>query len=386
MKNFIKVAFATAFTIVSCFAVIDNDMSAKTLNDLYSELSALESEVTNTKTSIAETEQNIENNKAAIEQAATDISTKQTEIIDNQTEINTLEGEKDTKKEEIKDLLVYYQTNNTINAEISFVVDAQSLTDSIHRETTVDILTEKSNGKIDEFIAIQEDLETKNENLVSDISELENMQAKFETAIAEYEVTLNDLSEYQVSAADEVGDMKNTISYYEGLGCKKTEDLEVCKNRTSNVVPNSSGFVSPMNSGYISSEMGWRWGAMHAGLDMFSGDTRILAAAPGIVGAIGYDGSRGNYVYVHHTINGQRYSTAYFHMSSSAYVSMGQQVDVNTQLGNMGNTGNSTGAHLHFEILVDWYGLTGYNTSLARNPRNYLSYPAIGVYWSGRNR
>lgn len=386
MKNIIKLISVFSVLIFSTFYTINNELNAKTLNDLYSELSKLETEVTNTKSNLEQTKANIEEHKTAIQNATYAISSKETEINENQIEINDLEDAKEKKKEEIKELLVYYQANSLVNDELSFVVNADSITDSIHREATVEVLTEKSGDKINEFIAIQTELVDKNNTLTSDIAELEQMQIAFEKEIAEFEITVTDLTEYQVSAADKVKDMKNTIKYYEGLGCKKAEDLEACKERTSTVVPNTSGFTSPMDAGYITSEFGWRWGSQHAGIDMSGGNSIIYAAAPGIVGAVGYDGSRGNYVYVHHTINGQRYSTAYFHLASSAYVSMGQQVNTSTQLGVMGNTGNSTGAHLHFEILVNWYGLTGYNSSLARNPRNFLSYPAVGVYWSGRNR
>ncbi len=386
MNKTVKFLLVISVLLVSFLNVSSHKLSAKTLNDLYAELATLEDEVSNTQSSIDSTTESIESNRQAIEDATQDIADKQDEIDNNQDEIYALEDEKDAKDEDIRDLLVYYQTNNTVNAELEFFFNADSLTDSIHRENTVDFLTGKSNDKINEFIDIQEDLTLKNEELATDIDDLVQMQADFEAQIAEYELSLNDLNQYKVGAAEKVTDMKNTISYYEGLGCKADEDLEACKERTSTVVPNSSGFVSPMEAGYITSNFGWRGGGYHAGLDMAGSNTTIYAAAPGIVGARGYDGSRGNYVYIHHTINGQRYSTAYFHMSGGAYVSIGQQVTTTTALGNMGNTGYSFGAHLHFEILVNWYGLTGYNSSLARNPRNYLSYPAVGQYWSGRNR
>lgn len=386
MKNFAKLIIIFAILVFSNFYVVNRDIHAQTLDDLYDELALLEQEVEDAKTSIDDTNASIQANEEAIAAATETIATKQEEIDTNQAEIYVLEEEKEQKDEDIRDLLIYYQTNNTTNEELSFVVNADSLTDSIHRENVVDSLTSKSSDKINEFIAIQESLTTKNEELATDIEELYTLQDNLTNQIAEYELTIDDLNKYQVGAAEKVTDLKNTIAYYEGLGCGASEDLEACKERNKAVVPNASGFVSPMEDGYITSNFGWRWGRIHAGIDMSGSSTAIFAAAPGIVGAVGFDKSRGNYVYVHHTINGARYSTAYFHMSSSAYVSVGDNVDVNTQLGNMGNTGNSSGPHLHFEILVDWYGLTGYNSSLARNPRNFLSYPAVMVYWSGRNR
>lgn len=151
-------------------------------------------------------------------------------------------------------------------------------------------------------------------------------------------------------------------------------------------VEGSDGFVSPMKSGYITSEFGYRWGSLHSGIDMSGSDKVIYASAPGEVGEVGYDSQRGNYVYINHMIKGSKYSTAYFHMSSKSSLRKGENVGTNTVVGQMGNTGDSQGAHLHFEILKNWYTETGYNKKNAENPRTYLTYPGVGVYWSSRDR
>lgn len=151
-------------------------------------------------------------------------------------------------------------------------------------------------------------------------------------------------------------------------------------------IESDSEFISPMNLGYITSEYGTRWGSFHSGIDMAGNDTRIYASAKGEVGEVGYDGSRGYYVYIHHVIDDKKFSTAYFHLSSKSNLNTGENVGVNTLVGYMGNTGDSQGAHLHFEILYGWYSETGYNQSNSINPRNYLSYPGLMVFWTGRER
>lgn len=151
-------------------------------------------------------------------------------------------------------------------------------------------------------------------------------------------------------------------------------------------VESASVFLSPMSCGYISSEYGSRWGLMHSGIDMYCADTNIYVSARGEVGEVGYDSARGYYVYIHHMIDEKKYSTAYFHLASRSKLKTGENVGTNTKVGIMGNTGDSQGAHLHFEILYHWYSETGYNQANAINPRNFLSYPDIGVYWIGRER
>jgi murein DD-endopeptidase MepM/ murein hydrolase activator NlpD len=62
-------------------------------------------------------------------------------------------------------------------------------------------------------------------------------------------------------------------------------------------------------------------------------------------------GGFGNYVMIHHKINGEHYTTLYAHMQDdSIKVKVGQKIEAGTPLGKMGSTGMSTGKHLHWEL------------------------------------
>jgi murein DD-endopeptidase MepM/ murein hydrolase activator NlpD len=120
----------------------------------------------------------------------------------------------------------------------------------------------------------------------------------------------------------------------------------------------------PTNIPYIlSSRFGYRWGRLHAGVDI-CGTGRgspIYAARAGVVTYIGYQaGGYGYYVDIKHD-NG--YSTRYGHMqnvngndrsgyqgAATKYISVGQRVEAHQVIGEMGSSGSSTGVHLHFEI------------------------------------
>jgi septal ring factor EnvC (AmiA/AmiB activator) len=123
--------------------------------------------------------------------------------------------------------------------------------------------------------------------------------------------------------------------------------------------PSSSGFAWPLCAP-VTSEYGPRWGRMHQGIDQgASTGTPIGASASGTVISAGWQGGYGNLVLIDHG----SVVTAYAHMSSMA-VSAGQSVSQGQTIGNVGNTGNSTGPHLHFETRVN---------GNAVNPRQYLS-------------
>lgn len=122
-----------------------------------------------------------------------------------------------------------------------------------------------------------------------------------------------------------------------------------------NVTQPVSTFVRPV-SGYVSSRFGPRANPLtgapesHRGIDIVNATgTPIVAAAPGIVikaaPATGY----GNVVFVSHVLGGQVWTTVYGHLDSIT-VTPGQTIAAGQAVGTLGNTGWSTGPHLHFEL------------------------------------
>ena len=134
---------------------------------------------------------------------------------------------------------------------------------------------------------------------------------------------------------------------------------------SSNTSSSSNGFIWPFpHTHNITSYMEWRWGRMHNGIDIAGGDDYgqpFCAAASGNVIWSGNDGGGyGNYVMIDH---GNGYMTVYGHASALA-CSTGDYVNQGDVIGYVGDTGNATGPHLHFEIrLNDEY----------MNPLDYVS-------------
>ena len=107
-------------------------------------------------------------------------------------------------------------------------------------------------------------------------------------------------------------------------------------------------FIVPTN-GSFTSPFGMRWGRLHAGVDIAAPiGTPIRAADSGRVAIAGPTGGYGNYTCIQH---GGNLSTCYGHQSRIG-VSVGASVRQGQVIGAVGNTGNSTGPHLHFEVRV----------------------------------
>jgi murein DD-endopeptidase MepM/ murein hydrolase activator NlpD len=116
------------------------------------------------------------------------------------------------------------------------------------------------------------------------------------------------------------------------------------------VVPSGSGVLGWPVSGPVTSGFGLRWGRMHEGIDIAVAEgTPVRAAGAGTVIYAGWMGGYGNLVVVDH---GNGLSTAYAH-NSSLGVGVGQSVTAGQVVSYSGNTGNSTGPHVHLEVRVN---------------------------------
>ncbi|WP_371932075.1 M23 family metallopeptidase [Mesobacillus subterraneus] len=109
---------------------------------------------------------------------------------------------------------------------------------------------------------------------------------------------------------------------------------------------------------------------MHAGIDIAdeSPDAVVVAAASGTVIRSYYSATYGNCVLITHKINDKTFTTLYAHLEKST-VTTGQSISKGEVLGYMGNTGDSRGKHLHFEIHE---GKWNYEKSNSVNPLQYV--------------
>lgn len=120
-------------------------------------------------------------------------------------------------------------------------------------------------------------------------------------------------------------------------------------------------YIKPLSGGTLTSKFGLRWGRMHEGVDWGCGTgTTIKASSGGTVVSAGWSSGYGYKVDILHP-DGKK--TRYAHLSKVT-VRSGQSVKQGERIGYSGNTGRSTGPHLHFEILVN---------GVPVNPLKYLN-------------
>jgi murein DD-endopeptidase MepM/ murein hydrolase activator NlpD len=108
-------------------------------------------------------------------------------------------------------------------------------------------------------------------------------------------------------------------------------------------------YVMPTR-GVWTSGFGYRWGVLHGGIDIANSiGTPIVAAADGVVIDAGPTAGYGAWVKLRHA---DGTVTLYGHVNSWV-VTIGERVMAGDQIATIGNRGNSTGPHLHFEVLLN---------------------------------
>ena len=213
---------------------------------------------------------------------------------------------------------------------------------------------------------IIEKLKEKNSNNIEDIT----IEEKYETELKDFsnedDIVSSLYEEKVVEVAKETPKKtvtKNTTKTVStGSTSKTTGKLKMSYTISKEKVNIGISLIKPI-SGTITSRCGAKSNirvSNHTGLDVAAPiGTPVKAAASGTVTFAGYKGSYGYLLVISH---GNGIETYYGHCSK-LYAKVGQTVSQGEVISAVGNTGNSTGPHLHIEIRVN---------GVAYNPQNYL--------------
>ena len=197
------------------------------------------------------------------------------------------------------------------------------------------------------------------ENAIKELKKKQSKNSKDLTIVEKYEVELPEIStkDQVVAKLYEKKVVVATTTKYPNVnvsGFSTSRSTTTAKNL-------GISFIKP-SSGVVTSRFGARWGRTHTGIDLGAPTgTPIKAAAGGTVIFSGWKGTLGKLVVISH---GNGVQTYYAHCSS-LLVSSGDTVSAGQLIAKMGNTGRSTGPHLHFEIRVN---------GSAINPQSYIGF------------
>ena len=313
------------------------------------------------------------------------IEAKEIEVREKEEELVQAKIDENDQYESMKKRIKYmYENGNSQFIEI--LCESKSIGEFLNNAEYITTISQYDRNMLTEFQQIVEAVAEQEEMLKTEYAELETLQ---DSLIAKQE-ELNQLVEgkeeelKQISA--DLGATQERLAQLKeaaAAAARKQEELarlakaqaeaQAQANAGSGggagaaVVSGNGMFTHPC-PGYsrISSEFGWREapiagaGNNHKGMDLAAPTgTPIYAAAAGTVTTARYSSSAGNWVVINH---GNGLQTYYMH-ASALYVSEGQSVSKGQNIAAVGSTGQSTGPHLHFQVMQNGTPV---------NPRNYL--------------
>ncbi len=388
------------------------------------ELDQLEEEIEEVQVEIRELDERTQQTNQEIRDKQAEIDETNEKIDELREEIEVLEERIAERDELLKDRVnSMYKNGGAVNY-LEVVLGAQSFGDLIERVNALSTISRQDRNILEQHIEDKEALENAKieieeqlENLENQMIELENLRAELEVQTEEKSGLVNKLEEKGFNLHDEVLSLeeeqsiladqeaaaKQELENWEEEQRKKKEEEERKKkeeerkkqeessnNSTSrgdsSSSSNSSGSSAAAPSdtggtlmvpatGRVTSEYGYRptFGRQHHGIDIGQGgrsNVPVVSAESGQVSYAGVMSGYGNTVMVTHNVNGQTITTLYAHLDSIG-VSQGQSVSRGEQVGIMGNTGVSTGPHLHFEVHEGGWNAAKSNSV---DPRNYVNF------------
>ena len=354
------------------------------LNEVNSQKEESQDKVNNLSSQIDSYESKINSLKSEIE-------TKTNEVNELQKKLDELEAEREKNQSLLDERLVTLYESGEVSY-LDMLLSSTDLTDFISSYYMIETLTAADKELIQNLENDKKETADTQEKVNNSLGEIEKNKTELESVQQELSKAKNEEQTKVDKLTEQSHDLENDVEEYE----KKMKELdakekaqeaalqkkyEEAKKKaeqgnssgsnsnsgsSSGGSVSSKGFIRPVKTGKITAGMYYSSGKYHGAVDFgVSVGTPVYAAADGIVVTSTWGGSDsyGYYIKIKH-YNGLY--TLYAH-GSSLVAKVGQEVKQGQLIMYSGNTGNSTGPHLHFEVRV---APGGYNNRV--NPLNYL--------------
>ena len=327
------------------------------LQDLEKEKAAAEQEK-------KELSQKLEGIMADMEEISEKIEAKEAELAVKEEELAQAQVDENDQYESMKKRIKYMYENGS-GQLIAVLLESKDITDFLNKAEYISTISEYDRDMLKKFQDIVAEVEAQEEKLQEEYDEIEAMQ----NDLIEKQDTIETLIDEKDTEIGEMSaDLKKLKKAVETAERKQREKASSYSGSAGASVVSGNGMFTHPCPGYsrISSYFGPRKQPMagassnHKGIDYAAAaGTPIYAAASGTVTTAGYSGAEGNWIVINH---GNGLQTYYMHCLK-LYVHAGQKVNKGQNIAAVGSTGNSTGPHLHFQVM---------DGGVARNPLAYL--------------
>lgn len=303
-----------------------------------------------------------------------------TDLIDRFTAVNTIiDADRDIIKEQREDKAKLEAQKVELEEKKVKQENYKAELEALKRD--LDAQKAENNALIDELEAEQDRLYKEKAMLQSEYSEALTLESDIEAAIIAEQARIAEEARKAAAAAAAKAAAEKAAA--EKAAAARAAQQKSSSTTTTVQAPPSAEASAPAvaegtwvrpAAGRFTSGFGWRdIGAgpeFHYGIDIANPvGTSVVASHAGTITYVGTMGGYGKVMMMQHVIDGETYSSVYAHLNSFT-ASIGQTVATGQEIGKMGNTGRSTGPHLHFEIHIGpWRG----QEAGVVNPLRYIS-------------
>ena len=338
-----------------------------------SEISAVKEEMSDTMKQIQDLNTQISGYQSEINELEYKIDDLENDIKESQEKLEEAEKNYTKQEEAFKNRIVaQYEAGETTYLDV--LLGGGSLWDMVSNWYVVSEIADLDNQMLDqieknknEIAEAKKTLETSKEQIEVTKKNKEQKASALKSSQATKEQYVNELSDSEKELNSELEKLKAANDAI-------TRELKAMETKYSDKIADLGGtgtLQRPVKSGVITATMYYSSGRYHGALDYgVPVGTEVYAAAEGVVLAANWsNGGLGNYVCIQHS-GGMR--TLYGHGNGTFYVKPGDVVKKGQLIMLSGNTGNSSGPHLHFEVRVSPYNWSYWGNDSRRDPRNYL--------------
>lgn len=390
MKKRVISAFLTALLCVSILSPYA--FAAKSISDLKKEMEQRSSEIKKTEKQINSKKEERSEQVAARNKLDLQISAVMDDIEDTENIILEKQKEIDEKNDKIDELTQVIEENKEkmktrlkimyeygSSSYLELILEAKGLSDFYTRISVVKDIVNHDKTLINQYVTAKNEVEEakkvvefeKQEQvdakgiLEGKKKELKTLQSQRDEVIKALNSDINTLEKQAKQTEDDYSSLKAELQKALDEEARKAAASKAGKNTP--VYSGNGKFLwpSPVSSN-VSSEFGYRTHPiyktrmLHRGIDISApAGSNVLAGEAGTVITAGWNNSYGYYVSINH---GGGYVTLYAH-NSKLLVSKGDTVTRGQVIAKVGSTGNSTGNHIHFEVMVN---------GVCQNPRSYV--------------
>jgi murein DD-endopeptidase MepM/ murein hydrolase activator NlpD len=260
-----------------------------------------------------------------------------------------------------------YMGSDDSFGDIALLLDADSPTELLQQAATLELLGDQRAAQLEELEAAEIREAQADAAAREAVAEQDRAaQAAAEAAAAASEQLVTARATYDQAAAEKAA---LEAELHAALARQGVANPSAAVAPPANLLSASSGAIAP-TQGRVTSCYGPRWGTMHSGIDVAAPiGTPVYTPEAGVVLMAGTASGFGYAVAIQH---GDGTITLYGHVNQY-FVSAGQVVTAGQQIAEVGNRGQSTGPHLHFEVH------TGGLYANRSNPTPWLSARGISL-------